>query len=136
MTSTTSQSVTTDTMTSTTSQSVTTNTVVSMTATTATAGFDFFLSNSGITTVNQGSSGSNTITVTGVRGPFKPISLSCSGLPSGASCSFNPASNMPPYLSTLTIKTSASTPKGMYTITVTGTNGGKTHTTQFTLVVS
>jgi len=99
--------------------------------------FDFSLSNSGGITVTQGGSGSNTITATLTSGSTQSVSLSCtSGLPSGASCSFNPQSGNPTFTSTLTISTSSSTPTGSYTITVTGTGGGKSHTTQFTLTVN
>jgi len=101
------------------------------------APFDFSLSNSGGITVTQGTSRSNTIYVTLVSGQSQPVSLSCtSGLPSGASCSFNPQSGNPSFSSMLTVSTSSSTPTGSYTITATGTGGGKSHTTQFTLTVN
>jgi hypothetical protein len=100
-------------------------------------GFDFFVTNSGGITVNQGRSGFNTITVTGIRVPYLSVSLSCtSGLPAGASCNLNPVSNIPPFQSTLTISTLSSTPVGSYTITVTGTSGGLTRTTEITLRVN
>ncbi len=95
------------------------------------APFDFSMSNSGGVTVTRGSSGANKVTVTLTSGSTQPVSLSCSGLPSGASCSFNPTSADPTYSSTLTITTSSSTPKGTCTITVSATGGGKSHTTQF-----
>lgn len=75
-----------------------------------------------------------TYTMTG--GSSQSVSLSCTGgLPSGASCSFNPQSANPTFSSTLTISISSPTPLGTYTITVTGIGGGKTHTTQFGLTV-
>ena len=46
------------------------------------------------------------------------VSLSASGLPSGASASFNPSSDTPPFTSTLKISASSSTPPGSYRITV------------------
>src|SRR3989454_860388 len=62
--------------------------------------------------------------------------LSASGLPSGATATFSPASCLPTCTSTLTISTSASTPTATSTITVTGTSGSLSHTTAFTLTVS
>jgi PKD repeat protein/predicted RNA-binding protein with TRAM domain len=99
--------------------------------------FDFALSNSGGVTVFQGASGSNTITLALVSGGPREVALSCtSGLPPGASCSFNPASGLPTYSSTLTISASFSTPTGDFAVTVTATGGGLTRTTQFTLSVA
>ena len=45
------------------------------------------------TTVSPGGSGNITVTVTGVNGFAGTVNLACSGLPSGASCSFTPASS-------------------------------------------
>jgi hypothetical protein len=63
------------------------------------------------------------------------VALSCSGLPSGATCSFNPSSGNPTFSSTLTVYTSTGTPGGTYTLTVAGTGGGQTHFTTVQLVV-
>ncbi len=99
--------------------------------------FDFSISNSGGITVDQGSSGSTTITVTLLGGPALSVNLSCTGgLPSGTSCSFNPASGLPTFTGSLTINTSTTTASGSYTITVSASGGGQTHTTQFTLTVN
>jgi len=99
--------------------------------------FDFTLSNSGDITLIQGESGSNVITTTLVSGSPEPVSLSCtSGLPDGASCTFNPQSSNPTFESDLTVTTSPSTPPGGYQVTVTGTDGGLTRTTEFTLTVN
>jgi len=101
--------------------------------------FDFsvsFVGETGPITVTQGGSGSNVITVTLVSGPTQAVSLSASGLPSGATASFSPASGNPTFTSTCTITTSSSTPTGSYTITVSATGGGLTRTTSFTLTVS
>jgi len=99
--------------------------------------FDFSISNSGGITVAQGGSGSNTITATLASGSTQSVDLSCtSGLPTGASCGFSPASGSPTFSSTLTISTTGSTPVNSYTITVTGTGGGKSHDTQFQLTVN
>jgi hypothetical protein len=99
--------------------------------------YDFSLSNSSGVTVVQGGSGSNTITTTLLGGSSQPVSLSCtSGIPMGASCSFNPSSGNPTFVSALTISTSSSTPTDCYQITVTGTAGSLSHTTQFQLTVT
>jgi len=101
-----------------------------------TTGFDFSMGNSGGITVTTVDSGSTVITVTLTSGTTQSVSLSASGLPSGASAVFNPSSGNPTFTSTLAISTSSSTPTGSYTITVIGTGGGLTRTTQFTLTVN
>ena len=63
------------------------------------------------------------------------MNLSASGLPSGATASFNPSSVTSGGSSTLTIATAATTPAGTYTVTVTGTGETATHTAAFTLTV-
>lgn len=88
-------------------------------------------------TAVQGGSVSATVTVTYESGyGSKTISLSASGLPSGATAGFNPPSGSPTYTSTMTIATASTTPTGTYTITITGTGGGLTRTTQYTLTVT
>lgn len=82
--------------------------------------FDYTLSDTGPITVTQGSSGSNTVTQTLVSGTSQPVTLSASGLPTGASPSFTNNLCTPTCSSTLTISTSVSTPAGTYPITVTG----------------
>src|SRR5206468_3145308 len=97
---------------------------------------NFYLSNSGSIAVSQGGSGSDTITVTLVIGPTQGVTLSVSGLPSGATPGFSThgcggalTCTVTPTVSvTLTITTSSSTPAGMYAITVTGAGGGLTDT--------
>lgn len=96
--------------------------------------FDYNLSNSGNITVKKGQSGSNTITVTLLSGATQSVSLSASGLPSGATANFGPTSCSPTCASTLTIFTLSSTPVGTYPITVTGSPLGKI--TTFNLIVN
>jgi len=98
--------------------------------------FDFSLSNNADILATQGSSGSNTVTVTLAGGSTQPVTLSASGLPSGASASFDPTSSSPTFSSICTIMTSPSTAAGSYPITVTGSGGGLSRTTTFTLFVS
>ena len=98
--------------------------------------FNFSLANSMSLSATQGSSATNTITASLVSGSPEPVSLSASGLPSGASASFSQKTCSPTCSSLLTIATAASTPAGSYTITVTGTGGGVTRTTNFALAVN
>src|SRR2546428_6104661 len=98
--------------------------------------FDFSLSNGGNKTVVQGQSVSNTITATLVSGTAQSVSFSASGLPTGATASFSPASCSPTCSSTVTLTTSASTPTGSSTITLTRAPGSLSHTTTFTLTVN
>lgn len=87
--------------------------------------------------VTKGSSGSSTVT-TAVSGGFSSaISLSASGVPSGATASFNPTSIAAPGsgTSTLTINTGTAA-AGTYTVTVTGTGGGVTRTATLSLTIT
>src|SRR5256885_294971 len=90
-------------------------------------------------TVVQGNPASYTATVTPSGGFASTVNLSATGLPSGASATFSPAS-IPNGSgnSTMSITTSASTPTGSYTLTITGTSTspGLTHSTTVPLVVN
>ena len=86
----------------------------------------------------QGNAGNTTVT-TAVSGGFtNAISLSASGLPSGATAAFNPPSIAAPGsgTSTLTLTAGPSTPVGSYAVTVTGNGGGPTHNTTVTFSVT
>ena len=65
-------------------------------------------------TIVAGQSGTAKFTVTPMNGFSSQVSFTCSGLPSGATCSFSPSSVTPsggnPALSTLTISTTAASP--------------------------
>ncbi len=102
-------------------------------------GADFAIASSpSAISVVQGTSGTSTITTT-KSGTFNSaISLSASGLPTGATAAFSPTSIAAPGSgsSTATITTSTSTPAGTYLITITGTGGGLTRTTTVTLTVT
>jgi PGF-pre-PGF domain-containing protein len=86
--------------------------------------------------VIQGKSTSTTISVISIEGFAETVSLTASGLPSGAVATFSPLSGMPSFTSTMTISTSPTTPVGTYIITITGTGGGKTHSTTYSLTVT
>lgn len=86
--------------------------------------------------VAPGSSATATVSTAVTSGSAESVSLSASGLPSGAMASFSPSSVTSGSSSTLTIATSSSTPAGTYTVTITGTAATGSHTASFTLTVS
>jgi hypothetical protein len=105
--------------------------------TTLTPTFNFSLSvNPTSGSVNQGGSVSAAVTATLTAPPTQSVSFSCSGLPTGASCSFSPTSCSPTCNSTMNITTLSTTPTGTYTTTITGTGGGLTRTTNYSLTVT
>src|SRR5262249_7841186 len=79
--------------------------------------------------IAQGSSNTNasTITVNPVNGFNSAVALSASGLPSGATASFNPASTAT--TSSMTINVGAAVATGTYQITVMGTSGALVNST-------
>jgi hypothetical protein len=83
-----------------------------------------------------GASGSSTIGTAVTSGSAQSVSLSVSGLPSGATASFNPTSVTAGGSSTMTITAGATTSAGTYTVTVTGTGSSATHTTTISLTVT
>ncbi len=90
-------------------------------------------------TVTQGNSTTYTATVTPVNGYAGTVALSATGLPTGATASFNPASiSGGSGTSTLTITTSSTTPANSYTLTITGndSSAGLSHSTSVALVVN
>jgi hypothetical protein len=87
-------------------------------------------------TVGPGTAASYTVNVSGLNGFAGNVSFSITGLPSGATPNFMPASVAGSGSSTLSISTSSSTAVGSYSLTITGTSGTLTHTAQVTLVVA
>lgn len=98
---------------------------------------DFYLSPSpSFQTIFPGGSASYSITVNPIDGYSKTVTLSLTGCPTGATCNLNPTSVGPPYTaSTLSISTSGIAP-GNYLLTITGSDGTITHTTNVTLSVT
>ncbi len=94
--------------------------------------FDYSLSNSGPVTIQQGSSGTVTITATLSAGTAQPVTLSCvsSSLPTGITCgsfSVNPVTPIASgATSNLPISVASSLAPGSYTLQVTGTPAGTT----------
>lgn len=86
-------------------------------------------------TVTRGSSGSYTVTITGVNGFAGAVSLSVSGLGSRTTASFNPTSVTGSGTSTLTITAGNRATRGTRTITIKGTSGTLSHSTTATLTI-
>jgi glucuronoarabinoxylan endo-1,4-beta-xylanase len=84
--------------------------------------------------VKQGSSGTDTITVTDIGGFTGSVTFTASGMPGGVTAAFSPTSSTSSSVLTLTASSTATT--GAFTITVTGTSGSTTATTTFTLSVT
>jgi len=102
---------------------------------------DFNLSCSpGSLAAQQGGSAGSTCTVSSVNGFASAVALSCSGQPSGVTCSFAPSSVTPPAngsaASSLTVSVSGSQATGTYNFNAQGVNGSTTKTSPLTLTVS
>src|SRR6185312_10804124 len=99
-----------------------------------TAAPDYSLSASPSTvTAVQGAAGTSTVSVTKLGGFSGSVALSASGLPTGVTGSFSPASATTS--STLTLTASSTATLGQATVTITGTSGSLTHTTTVALTV-
>jgi Zn-dependent metalloprotease/subtilisin-like proprotein convertase family protein len=85
---------------------------------------------------NPGGSVSATVSTAVTNGTAQTVTFSASGLPAGATATFNPASVTAGGSSALTIGTSASTPPGTYPVTLTGTSPSTSHGTTFSLTVN
>ncbi len=91
-------------------------------------------------TVKHGQSVKFKIGLTPVGGGFNSaVTLSCSALPSFATCSFSPASATPGSTgatSTLTLSTSGKTPRGTYNVQIVGVSGTAQRATTIQLTVN
>ena len=85
-------------------------------------------------TVAQGASGDYSVTVTPTNGFSSTVTLSVTGLPTGATGTFAP--NPATASSTLTVAPAITTPAGTYTLTITGVSGSLTHTTTVSVTVT
>ena len=92
----------------------------------------------GSQTVSRGSSTTYTVSTQATSGAARPVSLSVSGLPAGATGSFNPASVNAGGSSVLTVSTTTATPAGTVGLVITGsyTSPPATHTTAVSLTVT
>src|SRR5437588_5297654 len=73
--------------------------------------------------VTQGNGTSYTVNVASSGGFTGTVGVSLSGLPQGATATFNPTSIMTSGSSTLSVSTLSSTPAGSYPLTITATSG-------------
>lgn len=94
---------------------------------------DFSVSSSTASlSVYAGQTGTATITVTPINSFSNPVGFGCTGLPTGATCSFNPSSVTPsggePITTTATIQAGSSATSGPVSIAVDGTTGGSSAT--------
>jgi uncharacterized membrane protein len=96
--------------------------------------FSLAISPSSVTVLRR-QTASYTVSLSSVGGFAGSVSLSVSGLPSGAPAfwSRNPVAS--PGSSTLRVATTGSTPRGTFTLRVTGTSGSLSHQVTATLVV-
>ncbi|MFD9891252.1 M4 family metallopeptidase [Amycolatopsis sp. NPDC059027] len=86
-------------------------------------------------TVQAGQSATVKVNTAITTGSAQAITLSASGLPAGATATFNPASLQSGGSSTLTITTAANTPNGTSQITVAAKGANADHSAQYTLTV-
>jgi len=89
-------------------------------------------------TIKQGETADYTVTLTSVSGFSSSVDLSVSGLPSGATSSFDPDPLTPTASgaqSILTVTAPLTTPTGTSILTISGTGGGKTHAKNVTLII-
>jgi hypothetical protein len=87
-------------------------------------------------TVNPGQNAGYGIIITSVNGFSGSVALSISGLPAGATATFNPGSIAGAGTSSLAVSTTAATPAGVYNMIVTGTSGAIVHTVGVQLIVN
>ncbi|MEV4627103.1 S8 family peptidase [Micromonospora sp. NPDC049523] len=90
----------------------------------------------GAGTVNPGQSVTATVSTATTVGSPQSVALTASGLPSGATATFSPASVTSGGSSTLTISTTSATPSGTYTVSITGTGPVTTQATSYSLTVN
>jgi len=87
-------------------------------------------------TVLPGAGTSYTATVAPVNGFTGTVAFSVTGLPSGATATFNPVSVTTSGSTTMSVSTTAATPPGSYALTIRGTSGPRIRTVNVTLVVN
>jgi len=116
-----------------TSGAITETTAVALTVVAKTPPSFTLASSASTLSLSQGSSATDTITVTGVGGFTGSVALTASGLPSGVTAAFgtNPTTGS----SVLTLTASSSATAGSSTVTITGTSGTLKATTTVALNV-
>jgi hypothetical protein len=94
-----------------------------------------------VTANRPNASNTTTFQVNGYGSFNTPITLTCAGLPAGASCNFSPASVVSPLagnpaIVNLSIGTSSTTPAGNSVVTITATSGSVTRSRTLNLTVT
>src|SRR4030095_15174182 len=89
----------------------------------------------GTQTVTPGGTATYTVTAVALNGFGDAMDLAVTGLPVNATATFTPASVVEGGVATLTVTTSADTPPGSSTLTITGTSGALTKTAMAEFVV-
>jgi subtilisin family serine protease len=85
--------------------------------------------------INRGRTATYSVSISSLRGFSGTVSLFVSGKPAGTTVGFKPSSVVAPGSSTMTVKTTAKTPRGTFTLTVTGSSGTRVHGATVTLIV-
>jgi hypothetical protein len=117
------------------SGSPTQSTIVTLTVNTAPVP-DFTLGVSPASrTIKRGKSSTYAVTVTPSGGFNETVAFSVSGCPANTSCTFSPSSVNGGGSSTLNVLTTNSSPRGTFTLTITGTSASKTRSTSVALKV-
>jgi uncharacterized membrane protein len=98
----------------------------------------FTLAGSKTLSINPGATQPLTLTTTGVGGFSSAVALSVSGLPTGVTGAFSPASVAAPGsgTSTLNLTAASSATPGSYTATITAAGGGVTQTLSLALTIT
>jgi hypothetical protein len=102
-----------------------THTVV-VTLTVTARDFTLNLAPSAITVVRR-QSATYTATISTVGGSVGGVTLAITGLPAGASATITPNPASSPGSATLTVRTTSTTPRGTYSLRITGTAGASSH---------
>jgi hypothetical protein len=98
--------------------------------------FDFSVSaNPSSLTIKAGETATFTATVNLASGSPANTALALSGLPAGATYTFNPTAGSPTFTSVLTITTTSTVTPGSYVLIITGTSGSLSRTATATLLV-
>ncbi|MFJ8165326.1 M28 family peptidase [Streptomyces sp. NPDC096136] len=85
--------------------------------------------------VQQGASVTTTVATSTTTGQAQQVTLTASGLPSGVTAAFNPATVQSGQSSTLTLSASSTTAPGPATVTVKGQGAALAHTADYALTV-
>jgi hypothetical protein len=87
-------------------------------------------------TIVAGQSAPYTATVTALSGFTGPVGVTVTGLPTGVTAAFSPASITGSGSSTMTLTAATNTAAGVYPLTVTGTSSGLTRTANVSLTIT